>query len=233
MSAASHETVARQHEEKGEAHQALYDPAAKKSYLRCSGEDGHQCWTSTRNPTEAHQVEAERYRRAAADHRAASSALREAETKTCAGIAPEERDASPFTHVEDIANVELIVLDRVGQTVTRRRAPVEHRGEPGYSAGHVVGAVVTFRTVPGLTAEILQRLVDCHLARNAALGHVAPEMPNCPLVPRGVEARVIATGSGLEVELRASDNGSAREVLARAQRLVGPGNASRESRSVP
>jgi hypothetical protein len=47
-----------------------------------------------------------------------------------------------------------------------------------------------------MTAEWLQRLTDCHIARNAALGHVAPAMPDCPLVPMGVTARVTSTGGG-------------------------------------
>lgn len=31
----------------------------------------------------------------------------------------------------------------------------------------------------------LERAISCHLARNAALGHEVPAMPDCPLVPRG------------------------------------------------
>lgn len=228
MSAARHVTAAQELESTAKQHEALYDPAAKENYQRClpggrNSVDG-ACWGSVRNPTEAHQLEAERYRRAAADHRAASAALREAETKACAGVAADDRDASPFTHVEDIAEVRPIVHDRGGSTLTHREAPLEHQGASIDSVEGAVGAVVRFRAVPGLTAEKLQRFVDCHLARNAALGHVVPEMPDCPLVPRGVEARVMQTKAGLEVEMRGGDEVSRRDVVARAQRLVRPEN---------
>jgi hypothetical protein len=83
----------------------------------------------------------------------------------------------------------------------------------------VVGASIVLRAVPGLTAEWLQRLVDCHLARNAALGHDVPEMPDCPLVPRGVSARVRSVGNGFAVDVRSEDPDVAADVLARARRL--------------
>jgi hypothetical protein len=82
-----------------------------------------------------------------------------------------------------------------------------------------VGTVVTFRAVPGMTAEWLQRVVNCHLARNASLGHAVPEMPECPRVPRGAQARVRSTGDGFAVEIRSDDEAAAREILARARRL--------------
>jgi hypothetical protein len=40
------------------------------------------------------------------EHRAAPEALREAEARACAGVAPVERNASPFYHREDILRVE-------------------------------------------------------------------------------------------------------------------------------
>jgi hypothetical protein len=80
---------------------------------------------------------------------------------------------------------------------------------------------VIFRALPGMTAEWLQRLVDCHLARNAALGHDAPEMPFCPLVPKGVAATVTSTGSGFADAVRAGDTDVANDVLRRARALVG------------
>lgn len=72
-----------------------------------------------------------------------------------------------------------------------------------------------------MTAEWLQRLVDCHLARNASLGHSVPELPDCPLVPKGVEAQVLSTGSGFAVNVRADDPATSEEIFARARRLVG------------
>ena len=75
--------------------------------------------------------------------------------------------------------------------------------------------------VSGLTAQWLQRSVSCHLARSAAMGHVMPEMPYCPLVPKNVSASVTATDTGLVVAIRSGDPEVAREILKRAQTLVG------------
>jgi hypothetical protein len=45
-------------------------------------------------------------------------------------------------------------------------------------------------------------------------------MPDCPLVPRDVTAKVTATSEGFEVAIRSDNELSAREVLRRAQALV-------------
>lgn len=154
------------------------------------------------------------HRKHAADHRVASEALRNAEARACARLSPDDRDMSPFAHTEDIVKVQrLTVGDLAGDTAS--------------SIERTVGATVTFRAVRGMTAEWLQALVDCHLARNAALGHVVPSMPDCPLVPRGVTAQVESTGSGFAVELRADDRATASEVLARAERLLAGSGAKR------
>jgi hypothetical protein len=158
------------------------------------------CWQTT------DQRFVDAHRETAARHRAASAALRNAEVAACVGLSENDRDTSPFEHTGDIAGVEPYIKD-------------EYFGESGFIKRQA-GAVVMFRAVPGMTAEWLQRLVDCHLARNAALGHVIPEMPACPLVPRGVGAHVQSTGNGFAVEIEANDAGTAREILARAQRLV-------------
>jgi hypothetical protein len=84
------------------------------------------------------------------------------------------------------------------------------------------GAEITFQAVPGLTAEWLQRVVDCHLARNAAIGHEAAsaEMAHCPLTLRGVTAKVRSTGDGFVVAVRADDAATAQEILRRAEPLT-------------
>lgn len=159
------------------------------------------CWQATdRRVVDAHA-------RAAAEHRAASAALRDAESRVCTGIAPEDRDMSPFEHTADIASVEPLV------------EPAQY-GRTSAPRNKAVGAVVTFRAVPGLTAEWLQRTIDCHLARNAALGHVVPEMPDCPLVPRGVKATVRSIGNGFAVEIRGEDEATVRDIRERAERLM-------------
>jgi hypothetical protein len=70
-----------------------------------------------------------------------------------------------------------------------------------------------------MTAERLQRVVDCHMARNAALGHEVPEMSYCPLVPPGVRATVRSVAEGFAVELRTSDPDSSAIVYERSVAL--------------
>lgn len=211
MSATAHEVEAGKHGRAGGQHAVEYDPAATRERVVCgpgrtSPVDGI-CWISIENPTAAHLEAADRHKRHAADHHAASAALRDAEARACGGIARGDRDMSPFEHREDIVGVSPLVLNEFD---ARTKFPPER----------MVGATVTFRAISGLTAEWLQRVVTCHLARNAALGHLVPEMADCPLVPRDVEARVSPAGDGFAVAIRSSDPKIAREILARAQRLA-------------
>lgn len=221
MSASEHEASAQQHQQLSEAHARQYEPEATREQTHCtaaprspSGVPLETCWTSVRNPTEEHRRAAEEHRRHAADHRAASETLREAEARACVGVHPNDRDTSPFMHTEDILKVEPL-MERAAPT----RSP-SGRGTGGAAPEHIAGAIVTFRAVPGLTAESLQGILDCHIARNAAFGHERPDMPNCPLVPRGVTAQVSQVPDGFAVSIRAADRSAARDVLARAQHLA-------------
>jgi hypothetical protein len=209
MSAARHEQTARDEEQAATAHGGAYDPAARTERKECRSTMPRPpiCWTTVENPTADHLRAAEEHRRRAADHRAASAALRNAEAHACAGIADDDRDTSPFDRTEDIVGVTPL-----------KEEPGGDRSSGVLSRVRMAGAVVTFRARPGMTAEWLQRIVDCHLARNTALGHVVPEMPDCPLVPKGISARVTSTGNGFAVAIRSDDPEVAREVLDRAQR---------------
>jgi hypothetical protein len=204
MGAAQHEAMAAQAEQGAAVHQAQYSPDASVSVERCNPRSA-TCWTSTTNPTAQHLEEASKYRKMAADHRAASQALRDVEARACIGLSDDDRDRSPFTRREDIASVEPLYTSTSSS-----------KG----SYGRMQGALVTFRAVPGMTAQWLQRIVDCHLARNAALGHDVPEMPDCPLVPKDVTAQVTATSTGFAVAVRSDDPATANEVLRRARVLV-------------
>ena len=84
------------------------------------------------------------------------------------------------------------------------------------------GATVVFQAVPGMTVEWLQRLVDCHLARNAAIGHEAAsaEMSSCPLTLRGVQASVKSVGDGFAISMRSEDLNTSKELLRRAKALM-------------
>jgi hypothetical protein len=126
---------------------------------------------------------------------------------SCSGIAESDRDISPFDHREDIAGVSPYKV----------RVPTG----PKNATEKLEGAVVAFRAVPGMTAEWFQRIVDCHLTRNATAGFSVPEMPYCPLNVKGVRAKVGSTGNGFAVTVESDDSSAAQEVLRRAQSLTG------------
>ena len=206
MAAADHEATAAAHDAEADAAAANFDPTATETHRRCGGGKGARpCWTVETNPTEAWLTKAADHRKMAAAHRAASEALRTAEDTACAGLDEDERAISPFEWAAaDIASVEPYSVNRGGK-------------QPD---DHLVGAVVTVRAVEGLTTEWLQRVTDCHLARNAAVGHDMPEMPDCPLVPKGASVTVTSTGTGFALAIRSGDDEAAADILARARRLL-------------
>ena len=210
MSASQHEAAARSQDTQAAEHAEAFDPNTVKT-RPCRGAPtrvpADVCWTSLTNPTDVHRQEAEKHRRMAADHRAGSAALGQAESQACVGLSPHDRDISPFDQQQDITNVEPLNISVGGSKQPSQRT---------------VGAKVSFRAVDGITVEWLQRVMECHLARNAALGHVVPDMPNCPLVLPGVEAHVSSTGNGFVVALSSNDSATAQEIRTRAQRLIGP-----------
>lgn len=205
MSEAQHQAAASNEEVAAASHGEEYDPAAKQTVEKC-GPGKRACWTSIENPTAEHQRDAEKHRKMAADHRAAAQALRDAENQSCAGLSDEDRDMSPFYHREDIAEVKPHVAEvRVGN-----RQPTKK----------TTGADVVFKAVPGLTAEWLQRIVDCHIARASAVGHNMPEMDYCPLVLKNVTAQVSSTGTGFAVAVTSDNPETAKEIIRRADALV-------------
>lgn len=220
MSAASHETTAANEQTASSEHEARYDPEAKKRVERCQGRSPEPgvdtCWTSVTNPTAEHLNHAEQHRKAAAQHRVAAQALRDAESRACVGVPNADRDESPFDHREDVESVEPLYVGTSGGKTSSKR---------------LVGATVAFRAVPGMTAQWLQRVVDCHLARNAALGHDVPEMAYCPLVPKGASATVVANRAGFAVNIQGDTQESVQEILRRAQGLTQP--SARPSGATP
>jgi len=145
------------------------------------------CWAAITDPAAASEYEqAEKQERLAADHRSRVKELREAEQRACSTVTDYDRSVSPFAHLRDIQGVEPLTKDN----------------------GSLRGIVVTFKNVRGLTVPALQQIVECHLARNAALGHDVPEMVNCPLVPR-VKATVLKSDAGITVKILAEDDAAA------------------------
>lgn len=200
MSVAQHEKAAGADDVAAEQHGDQYNPNATQEQTRCA--KGGVCWSSEENPTEEHKADVAKHHELAAKHRAAAQALRDAEANACAGIPDEDRDESPFYHGHDIASVS-----EIKATTQRGKQQVES----------AVGARAVFRAVPGLTAEWLQREVDCHLARAAAVGNDMPEMDYCPLVLKGVNAKVSSTGDGFAIDVTSSDPAVAKEAERRMQ----------------
>lgn len=209
MSQAQHEAMAKQEDQAGDAHAEQHDPDAKQTQTTCAGKGG--CWTSVSNPTAQHSADAEKHRDLAKKHRTASAALASAEASACAGISDDDRDISPFYHREDIQSVS-----------TYSENVKSGKG----SVAKVVGATVMFRALPGMTAEWLQRVVDCHLARAAAAGHEMPEMDYCPLELKGVKAKVTSAGNGFAVNISADDDNTVEQIKKRALAL-GPSAATK------
>lgn len=196
LSAAEYDQRASSEEQQAAAHMAQYNPGLTKREYQCSP---RACWTSVVNPTQHNVEEAEAHRKAAAEQRMKSSELRDVEARDCAGMADADRDTSPFDHREDIVAVE-----------------------PLLEGGRTMGATVFFRKVPGLTQDSLQKHVDCHIARNSALGHIVPEMPHCPLVPAGVSAKVRTVSGAFAVDVLATNHDTGEEVFRRAETLPMP-----------
>jgi hypothetical protein len=205
MSQAQHEAAASNEEVAAAGHAEEYKPSAEQTVEKCNP-GKRACWTSIENPTDEHRQDAEKHRKMAADHRAAAQTLKDAETQSCAGLSDDDRDMSPFYHREDVAEVKPHVAEvRVGN-----RKPTQK----------TTGADIVFKAVPGLTAEWLQRVADCHVARASAVGHTMPEMDYCPLVLKNVSAKVSSTGTGFAVAVTSDNPETAKEIIRRADALV-------------
>jgi hypothetical protein len=166
--------------------------------------DGGVCWTSVMHPSSEQLMRAARDRQMAMEHLAAARALRDAETQACVGIADRDRHQSIFFHREDITGVEELYRS----------------GDISPDAHERIGARVTFRAVPGMTTEWLQRVIDCHQARNAAVGWDMPEMSYCPLALRGAHGTASPTRDGFAISVRSDDPDVVAEIVKRAKALL-------------
>ena len=208
MTEQQHESAAASHNREATDHAQKYDPKALTEFDDCTQYLG-SCWGS--NPTEEHKKQADEHRRIAAAHSAAGQALGEAEKRACQGVSEADRDVSPFVHRESIAEV---------RPLTRTAATFGGGAYGGERATQEpAGATIVLLPAAGVTAERLERIVQCHIARNAALGNNLQEMPLCPLVPKGVTATATSTGNGFAVNISSDDKGTAAEILRRARAL--------------
>lgn len=92
------------------------------------------------------------------------------------------------------------------------------------------GAMIRVRPVPGMTAEWLDRALECHSARRV-LGKIAPnELPNDPfwLPGRTVDIDAESARDGFTVAVRGASPTDGREILERANafRAAGPSSTS-------
>jgi len=90
----------------------------------------------------------------------------------------------------------------------------EHNGRG--SSERLVGAQVFVRAEPGLTSEWLQLSIQRHIAQMSTSG-----MANCPLDAKDVRVSVESAGPGFAVNVTGQNSAQAKEILRRAQLLVG------------
>lgn len=140
----------------------------------------------------------------ATEHLSASRALETAEVSACAGLTESERGMSPFAHRADIEGVE----------------PLYEGFSLRQGGAKEVGAAVLLRPAPGLSAQSLQRIVDCHIAHHAVLGPELPEASRCPLMLPGVVATVTNPAGMLAIAMRSDNQSTAHELGRRAAELM-------------
>lgn len=231
MTAGQHQAAAESEEQAAASHQGQHDPSAKTrpppgpsmgAYSACISYENSNCyvrWQSEENPTDKHRKQAEQHKKLAEKHRAASKAVVDAEQRFCSGIPEADRDLSPFAHREDIIAVQGRKKPDANYAYSGTEGVLEIPIEQAEKAnpGSLQGARVTFRAVSGMTGEWLQRVVNCHLARNAVVG--GGDMPYCPLAVRHATAIVTSTGGGFAVDIISDNADSVREIVRRAAAL--------------
>jgi hypothetical protein len=79
------------------------------------------------------------------------------------------------------------------------------------------GASITVRATEGMTAQWLQRVIDCQIARRGALALSPQGSPPCSAEVTAVVTSVSETRTGFSIALRSDDMKTAREVLCCAR----------------
>jgi hypothetical protein len=213
LSADEHEAAAQHENSEARAAADRYDPKAIRHVTQypsptpgCDQSLPGDCspgWTLSKNATDRELALASAHLARAKKHQAAAKALRDAEVRACGAVVPADRELSPFFRGADIKRVEDL-----------------GRSDGATPLGSSAGATVIFTSVPGLTAQRLQQILDCHLAVNAALNFDQTGMAECPLNVRGVSARARAVSNGFAVDVTSTDPGAALEIVRRAMTLA-------------
>jgi hypothetical protein len=137
----------------------------------------------------------------AAEHTDAAKHLRAQEAAACYGLSESDRDRGPLTRADEITGIQ-IVRDR-GRFP---KGPLEP-----------VGVALDLRAEPGVTAQWLGRVVACHMAHVAVVGH--DRYPG-PLEVPDAEASVSSTGVGFRVTITSHDRDAVRSVVQRGEELA-------------
>lgn len=117
MSAEAHKEKAATHEEKAEVHESKYDPDAPgAAYTEViKGSDfAFEGGAADFNPTDVHNIQAQKHRRHADEHMEAAAALERAEEAACASVPSDSRSwcplLGPVAASENTANGVLITV---------------------------------------------------------------------------------------------------------------------------
>lgn len=166
---------------------------------------GGGCATSARVLLSASEHEAEaRWGEAdaAAEHLAAARRIRDQAEQVCSGVDEYARQ-EPFPDRRTVASVGWLMHPH-------RRGAKQLHGARLMLAAHAP------------RAGELQRMLDCHLARSAALGWDRPEASSCPLCVRGASAKAVEGKGGPRIEVDTGGGPAAEEVWRRARLLARP-----------
>jgi hypothetical protein len=82
------------------------------------------------------------------------------------------------------------------------------------------GARILLRAQPGMTAEWLQRIAECHMAKVAASSPAT--LSTSPLDVKGALVSVQSSGDGFAVDITSPDVKVARDILNRARAMSPP-----------
>jgi hypothetical protein len=139
MSAKSHEEEAAKHAQKADEHADKYDPnvpGSRYSEVRSGSDFAFE--GPEFNPTEVHNIQAQKHHRHSQAHLAAAEALRNAEEEACASIAPESRSwcplLGPIVSSEDTSNGVRITIKEgtnVEEMVARVRCHIAYGNTQG------------------------------------------------------------------------------------------------------
>jgi hypothetical protein len=121
------------------------------------------------------------------------------EEVACREVPEDQRDAKILMNPDTIRSIH--ALNPIASEPGRRR-----------------GVRIVLTAAPGLTADGLQRIADCHMARIAAMGSPSGST-RFPLDVKGASVVVKAHGDSFLVDIASVDERTARTIVARAQAL--------------